>query len=81
MIITKWFKNKIMEIEMKYAFYSTIMEFAKEHEDITKLIKNLYTSLKDVPAEDLRKEFIHALAEIIHKEKENLMNGEGVTIK
>ena len=81
MIIMKWFKNKAMEIEMKYAFYTTIMEFVKEHEDIVKLIQNLYASLKDVPVEDLRKEFIHALAEIIHKEKENLMNGEGVTIK
>lgn len=67
MIIVKWFKNKAMEIEMKYAFYSTIAEFAKEQEGIIKLVKNLYTTLKDVPADELQKEFIKALAEIVHE--------------
>lgn len=67
MIIIKWFKNKVFEIEMKHAFYSTIEEFAKEQENIIKLVKNLYVSLKDVPADKLQKEFISALAEIVHE--------------
>lgn len=67
MIIVKWFKNKVMEIEMKHAFYSTIEEFAKEQEDIIKLVKNLYVVLKGVPADELRKEFIHELAGIVHE--------------
>lgn len=67
MIIVKWFKNKVMEIEMKYVLYSTIEEFAKEQEDIIKFVKNLYATLKDIPVDELQKEFIHALAEVVHE--------------
>lgn len=68
MIIVKWFKNKVMEIEMKHALYSTIEEFVKEQEDIIKFVKNLYVSLKDVPMEDLRKELISNIAQLAHEE-------------
>lgn len=68
MIIVKWFKNKAMEIEMKYAFYSTIEKLAKEQEDIIKLVKNLYVVLKDVPMEDLRKELISNIATLAHEQ-------------
>ena len=67
MIIVKWFKNKVFEIEMKYAIYSTIEEFIKEQEDIIKFVKKLYIVLKDVPIEDLKKEFVHAIAEVVHE--------------
>lgn len=68
MIIVKWFKNKIMKIELEYALYSTITEFIKEKEGIVKLVSNLYVILKDVPVDELKKEFIRALAEIVHEE-------------
>lgn len=68
MIIIKWFKNKVMEIEMKHALYSTIEEFAKEQEDIIKFVKNLYVVLKDVPVEELRKELISNIAQLAHDE-------------
>lgn len=68
MIIIKWFKNKVMEIEMKHALYSTIEEFAKEQEDIIKFVKNLYVVLKDVPVEELRKELISNIAHLAHDE-------------
>ena len=32
------------------------------------LVKKLYEELKDIPTEDLQKEFIGKLAEIIHNE-------------
>ena len=32
------------------------------------LVKRLYEELKDVPTEDLQKEFVSKLAEIIHNE-------------
>lgn len=67
MIIVKWFKNKIMEIEMKHALYSTIEEFAKEQEDIIKLVKNLCVALKDISVDNLQKEFIHELAGVVHE--------------
>lgn len=68
MIIIKWFKNKVMEIEMKHALYSTIEEFAKEQEDIIKFVKNLYVVLKDVPADELRKELISNISQLAHDE-------------
>ena len=77
MIIAKWFKNKVMEIEMKYVLYSTIVEFAKEQEDIIKFIKNLYISLKDAPMEDLRKELISNIAQLAHDEAVKMRNEEG----
>lgn len=70
MIIIKWFKNKLFEIEMKHALYSTVEEFVKEQEDIIKLVKNLYVVLKDVPVDELQKEFIHALAKVVHETNE-----------
>ena len=39
-----------------------------EIKDVINLIKKLYEELKDIPAEDLQKEFIGKLAEIIHNE-------------
>jgi hypothetical protein len=68
MIIVKWFKNKAMEIEMKYALYSAIKEFAKEQENIIKFVKNLYVALKDVPIDDLRKELIKEIASLAHEQ-------------
>lgn len=35
------------------------------------LLQRLYIALKDVPAEQLREEFIKQLAEIIHNENKN----------
>lgn len=68
MIIIKWFKNKVFEIEMKHALYSAIKEFTKEQENIIKFVKNLYVALKDVPIEDLRKELISNIAQLAHDE-------------
>ena len=67
-MIIKWFKIKAMEIEMKYTIYSAIAELAKEQENIIKLVKDLYTSLKDVPVDDLRKELISNIATLAHEE-------------
>ena len=66
-----YFKMKRNEWKVKAMFYGTIaqiMDNQNEIKDMIDLAKKLYEELKDVPAEDLQKEFIGKLAEIIHNE-------------
>ena len=67
-----YFKMKKNEWTVKKMFYGAIvqlMDNQDEIKDILDLIKRLYEELKDVPTEDLQKEFIGKLAEIIHHEE------------
>ena len=60
------------EWKVKAMFYRTIiqiMDNQDEIKDMLDLVKRLYEELKDVPTEDLQKEFVSALAEIIHNEQ------------
>ena len=70
-----YFRMKRNEWKVKAMFYGTIasiMDNQDEIKDALNLVKKLYEELKDVPAEDLQKEFISKLAETIHNEnKEN----------
>lgn len=66
-----YFKMKRNEWKVKARFYGTIiqiMDNQDEIKDIVNLAKKLYEELKDVPTEDLQKEFISKLAKIIHEE-------------
>lgn len=68
-----YFRMKRNEWKVKAMFYGTIaqiMDNQNEIMDVLNLVKKLYEELKDVPAEDLQKEFISALAEIIHSENQ-----------
>ena len=60
------------EWKVKSMFYGTIiqiMDNQDEIKDMLDLVKRLYEELKDVPTEDLQKEFVSKLAEIIHNEQ------------
>ena len=66
-----YFKMKKNEWTVKKMFYGAIvqlMDNQDEIKDMINLVKKLYEELKDVPAEDLQKEFIGKLAEIIHND-------------
>ena len=66
-----YIKYKFNEWKVKAIFYGTIvqlMDNQDEIKDMINLVKKLYEELKDVPAEDLQKEFISKLAEIIHND-------------
>ena len=66
-----YFKMKRNERKVKAMFYGVIaqiMDNQDEIKDMINLVKKLYEELKDVPVEDLQKEFIGKLAEIIHNE-------------
>ena len=69
--MTTYFRMKRNEWKVKAMFYGTIasiMDNQGEIQAMLNLAKKLYEELKDVPAEDLQKEFIGKLAEIIHME-------------
>ena len=67
----KYIEYKKNEWKVKTMFYGTIiqiMDNQDEIKDMLDLVKRLYEELKDVPTEDLQKEFVSALAEIIPNE-------------
>ena len=71
-MFTYFIKMKKNEWKVKAMLYGTIaqiMDNQDEIKDMINLVKRLYEELKDVPTEDLQKEFVSALAEIIHNEQ------------
>ena len=70
-MLKKYITYKKNEWKVKAMLYGTIiqiMDNQDEIKDMLDLVKRLYEELKDVPTEDLQKEFIGKLAEIIHDE-------------
>ena len=64
-----YFRTKWKVKAMLYGTIAQIMDNQDEIKDMLDLVKRLYEELKDVPTEDLQKEFVSALAEIIHNEQ------------
>lgn len=72
----KYFRMKKNELNVKVAFYelmSTMIDNRKEYVDF---IKRLYDSLKDVPVNELRSEFIEKLGEIAYEKSMDIDNNE-----
>ena len=67
-MIKTWLEMKKKEILVKSKLYGMILAFADEQEEIIELIKNLYVALKDVPTDELRKEFVAKISELAHAE-------------
>lgn len=63
-------RMKRKEHRVKLSVYTAIDKLIKEQEGITKLVTDLYNTLKDVPTDELQTKFITALAEIA-KDKAN----------
>ena len=71
-MLKKYITYKKNEWKVKAMFYGTIiqiMDNQDEIKDMINLVKKLYEELKDIPAEDLQKEFVGKLAESIHNEE------------
>ena len=67
-----YFRMKKNEWKVKAMLYGTIaqiMDNQDEIKDMLDLVKRLYEELKNVPTKDLQKEFVSALAGIIHNEQ------------
>lgn len=75
-MIKNWFIMKKKEIILKITLYTAIEKVIAEQTEITTLLSNLFTVLKDVPLNELKDEFILKLAEIIHDQAEAERNTE-----
>ena len=64
----KYKRNEWKVKAMLYGTIAQIMDNQDEIKDMINLVKRLYEELKDVPTDDLQKEFVSALADIIHSE-------------
>lgn len=64
----EYIKMKKNELRIKNTIYDMIVSVMDEQNDIVHLVKKLYITLKDFPADELRNEFITNLAHIIHDE-------------
>lgn len=67
-MIRNFIKMKKNEWKIKATAYGIIADLIDNQKEILDLLQKMYVALKDVPAEELQKEFIGKLAEIIHKE-------------
>ena len=63
-----YFRMKKNEWKVKAQFYGLIVSVLNNQKDMIELIQNLYTSLKDVPTEQLRSELMGKIAELAHQQ-------------
>lgn len=65
-----YLKMKKNEWKVKAAVYGAIAGLTENQKGILDLLQRMYLALKDVPAEELRRELVSALAETIHQDNE-----------
>ena len=73
-MIRNYINMKKNEWRIKATIYGTIAALIDNQKDILSMLQKLYVALKDVPAEELQKEFVAKLAEIIHNENPDQNN-------
>lgn len=66
-----YLKMKRNEWKIKAAVYGTIAALIDNQKELLSMLQKMYAALKDVPAEELQKELIAKLAEIVHNENAN----------
>lgn len=67
-MIRNYIKMKKNEWKIKATIYGVIATTIDNQKEFLSMIQKLYIALKDVPMDDLQKEFIDKLVEIIHSE-------------
>lgn len=73
-MIRNYIQMKKNEWKIKAVVYGTIASLFNNYKEIGDMIQKLYMALKNVPAEDLQKEFISKLVEIIHEDNADKSN-------
>ena len=63
-----YLKMKKNEWKVKAFLYGAVAAVLDNQKDVLALLQKMYIALKDVPADELQKEFVTKLAEIIHNE-------------
>lgn len=70
-MIINYIKMKKNEWKIKATIYSVIATSIDNQKEFLSMIQKLYIALKNVPMEELQKEFVTKLAEIIHNENKD----------
>lgn len=70
-MIRNYLRMKKNEWKIKAMFYNTIATILDNQKEVLELLQKMYVTLKNVPAEELQKEFVEKLAEIIHDENKD----------
>lgn len=63
-----YFKMKRNEWKFKGMLYGAMAGLFESRKEMMNLAQRLYAALKDVPAEELRKELISKIAELAHEQ-------------
>lgn len=65
-----FFRMKKYEWKVKTMIYGAIISMSEQQRGIMELLQKLYTAFKDMPEEELKREFIEKLAGIIHDDNQ-----------
>ncbi len=66
-----YLKMKKNEWKVKAFLYGAVAALLDNQKDVLEWIQKLYIALKDVPADELQREFVTRLTEAIHEEKKD----------
>lgn len=66
-----YIRMKRAEWKIKAMVYGTIATLINNQKEVLNILQKMYVALKDIPAEELQKEFISKLAEIIHDDNKD----------
>ena len=77
--IKNYFKMKAQEVQLKLTFYAYFNALIASQKDIIKLFVSLFSKLKDLSPqelspEELKKEIIMAIAEVVHESGDDTRN-------
>lgn len=67
----EYFRMKRNEWKVKNMFYGMILGFVDNQKDFIDFIQRLYIAVKDVPVDELRKELISKMAELVHEDNKS----------
>ena len=69
--MSTYLKMKKNEWKVKAFLYGSVAALLDNQKDVLEWIQKLYIALKDVPADELQREFVTRLTETIHEEKKD----------
>ena len=70
-MLINWYRAKKAEYKVKAMFYGVILGVIENQEPLIAMVKTLFAELKDVPADELKDEFMSKVAEVVHNNNMN----------
>ncbi len=67
-----YLKMRRDEIRVKAMVYGAIVDIMENQKELLSFFQKLYAALKDVPPDELQRQFVERLAQIIHEENKEI---------